>query len=197
MILPPPPPHSKSFLSKNFFENRNFLIHRRVPIRKNLVKWDKICSTEKRDIRLLCLKFSTPEINEKKRVHPRKIRYCETKNIRKKIVTLLISKKFLIPEQFWNRKGFPYECFRYCETKKNKRKSWYNPRMLKSFRYPEIVKHFKVPPRNFSVSWEQRNWLKIVIFLISKLIWYQDVFETHKGSPTKIFGAVGQQKFVR
>ena len=85
----------------------------------------------------------------KKKGSPAKISVMWDKNIRKKIVTLLISKKFLIPEQFWNGEGFPYESFRYCETKKFKRKSWYNPRMLNSFRYPEIVKHFKVPPRIF------------------------------------------------
>ena len=60
------PPPLNLFYPKKFSRIENFLIHRRVPIRKNLVIWDKICSTEKRDIRLLCLKVSTPEINEKK-----------------------------------------------------------------------------------------------------------------------------------
>ena len=69
--------------------------------------------------------------------------------------------------------------------------------MPKSFPFPEIVKHFKVPSRNFSVQWEQRNWQKIVTLLISKIIWYQDVSETHKGSPTKLFGAVRRKNFVR
>ena len=42
-----------------------------------------------------------------------------------------------------------------------------------------------------------KNWQKIVILVISIIIWYQDDSETHKGSPTKIFGAVRRKIFVR
>ena len=36
-----------------------------------------------------------------------------------------------------------------------------------------------------------------MILLVSKIFWYQDVSETHKGSPTKIFCAVRSRNFVR
>ena len=50
---------------------------------------------------------------------------------------------------------FPYECFRNCETKKFKRKSWYTPKMLKSFRNPKSVKHQLVPPPKVSATWDK------------------------------------------
>ena len=127
----------------------------------------------------------------KKRVHPRKFRYFETKNIRKKNRDTPNSQKVFDTRTILKQRRVPLRIFSVLWDKKNSSKNRdLTLECLKCFRYPEIVKHFKVPPRNFCVSGEQRNWQKIVILLISKIFWYQDCSETHKVSPTKIFGAV-------
>ena len=52
VILPPPP-----LLSINFFDTRNFVKQRRVPLRSFLLQWDNKFSMENRDIPLLGIKF--------------------------------------------------------------------------------------------------------------------------------------------
>ena len=74
------------------------------------------------------------------------------------------------------------------------KKTWYTPPMLKKFRHPKLVKQWRVVPRKLLAMWDKKIRQKIVILLISEIFWYQNISETHRGSPKKFFGSVGQKK---
>ena len=90
--------------------------------------------------------FSIPEISETLRGSPTK--YFGTvrqKNSKENLDTppSLLSINFFDTRNFvkHSTEKFPYEVFRYCETKKIDRKSWHYPLKHKIFRYPELVTH--------------------------------------------------------
>ena len=97
----PPPP----ILSKNFLHNRNFLKHRKIPVRSFSALWDKKFSTENRDAFLLCKKIFDTRFFLNAEGFPYEFyRHCETKNFHRKIVIALPPPScpsfFYIPENF-------------------------------------------------------------------------------------------------
>ena len=113
--------HTPLLLSIETFDTRIFLKHRPVPLRRFLVLWDKVLSTENSEIPLLYVSFS-------------------------------------IPDFFWNTEGLPYETFRYCETQ-------------------TLTKNRDTLPSS-------------LIYTIFETRFFS---ETHKGSPTILFGTVRQK----
>ena len=117
--------------------------------------------------------------------------------------TLLLSINFFATENFLKHStdGFPYEVFRYCETKKFNWKLWHNPLKHKIFRYPKLVRHKRVPLKKILSLWDKKFWQKIVILppsplpLIHKIFRYKKFCEAQKGSSTKVFGNVRQKFF--
>ena len=103
--------------------------------------WDKKLSTETRDLPLKCLKILIPDFSETIKVPREKTQYFETKgNVTK-------SSWSNNPKTFWyhnnseTHKGSPTNISATVRQKIFIWKSWYTPNMLKSFRYPKLVKH--------------------------------------------------------
>ena len=95
-----------------FFRCQNFLKHRRVPLRNFSVLWVNIFRQKIVAIPLLSHKLygiwsfvSETDILGRKSCYPPSF-----------------SKKFSKPENLWNKEVFPYEIFRYRETKQFRRK---------------------------------------------------------------------------
>ena len=116
------------------------------------------CETKELDkivITLLSNKFLMPEHFWDTTVPPPNFWYCETKKI-DKIVLPLIHKKNSKPEQFRNTEWFAHVVFRRRETKIFRRKNvtpLYHPL---SFPTRNFLKHRRVPPRCFSVTWDKK-----------------------------------------
>ena len=73
-------------------------------------------------------------------------------------------KKFSIPEVFWNTEGFPYDFFRYGETKQFLRKNLIGaPSFIPNiFRYQKFSKTQKSFSTCFSVVWDRKLLTEIV-----------------------------------
>ena len=160
MILSPPPPPP---LSINFFDTRNFVKQRRVPLRSFSVLWDNKFSIENRDIPLWGIKFfNTPN--------------------------------FL---KHWRD---AHEIFRYCETRIFRRKNVISPLLsINFFRYQKISGKQKGSFTKLSVSvlWDENFSTKPWSFPppLLETFWYQNSFETQKGSPTNFIGTLRQKFF--
>ena len=198
--------------------------------------------------------------------------WCETKKF-DKIVIPLLSRKFFLPEQFWNTERFAHDVFWRCEAKVFRRKKvtphflcifffpYYNisetqkssptkffgtarlkifagkssnsPIMHKNFgcrkltntlrgspqniRHCEtktidrivitllskkidtriFLKHRMVHPRSLLAMWDKKNSKKVWYPYYPKIICYQNIFETQKGSPTTFFGDVKQKNSAK
>ena len=112
-----PPFIHKIFCYQKFSET----LHRKVPLRKVSVLWDKIISTHNTRPLLLSLTFFFTKVfwNTEGFLYEM-FRCCETKQFQR---------KFVISPPFWfltfffttffsNTEGFPYKVFRYRETEK-------------------------------------------------------------------------------
>ena len=103
---------------------------------------------------------------------------------------------FSVREVFWNKGGFPYESFQYCE-KKTLTKYRDTPHLLlskKIFDTRSFLKHRHNPPRNF---WTLRDKKliapeNVIPFLCVKFFETRFISETQKDSPTKTLGFVRQ-----
>ena len=119
-VLPPPP-----LLSRIVFHTRNFLKHRRVPVRSFSVLWDKkfsvkpLCSPDQLCSPSYAWKFPIPELFWNTKGFPYEFfRHCETKNFQRKVmISLSYAKNFSIPEIFWNTEVFSNEFFWYWDKK--------------------------------------------------------------------------------
>ena len=109
--------------SLTFFDTRNFLKLRRVPLRNFSALWDKTILTENRDTRpsLLSLTFfDTRNFLKLRKVPLRKFSALWDKIIlteNRDTRPFSHPKHFSIPETFWTWEGFLYETFRHSETK--------------------------------------------------------------------------------
>ena len=153
--------------------NRNFLKHIMVPLRRFSLVWDKKLSTENRDTSSLPLIYQTFEtrfnVKHTSFLHITKIwsaegfpfesfRYCETTNIRRKVmmpVSLYFPLTSSIPETCWYTEGFLYEIFEHCETTTFRRKIVILPTLsaIEHFETKDFLQH-KNPLRNFPVRWD-------------------------------------------
>ena len=70
-------------------------------------------------------------------------------------MTLLLSKQFLIPEQFWNTEEFPYEKSWYGETKEFQQNRE-TPFMQEKIDTGTSLKHRRVPQGIFPVLWDKK-----------------------------------------
>ena len=122
--LPPPPP----LLSIHFFDTRNFVKHRRDPLRSFSVPWDKKFSTKPWCQPLLCMKiFDTTIFLKHRKGLLRSFSVLWDKNISTENLDTtppLLSINFFANGNFLRHstEGFLYEIFRYCETKKFRHK---------------------------------------------------------------------------
>ena len=86
-------------------------------------------------------------------------RSCETKSSDKTVMPPLIQ-TFSLPEINATVKDSPTVIFGTVRQKRQKifdGKSWYSPPPLsKLFRYPKLVKHLRVPLRNFLALWDKK-----------------------------------------
>ena len=107
-------------------------------------------------------------------------------------------KKFLYQKQIVSEtQRCPLRKFWYCEKKFFKRKSWYTPLILKTFRYPKLMNWWRFLPRKVSVVWNKKLSTKSWYSYYPQKLWYQNVSETRKGSPTNVFSTVRQNIFNR
>ena len=145
--------------------------------------------------------FDTRNFLWHRRVVPRPFSVLREKNFDKKLwYTPLFSypKNVLKAEYFWSIGGFPYEIFRYCETKTWTKKRDTNPSFLihNIFRYQKFSETQKGCPTKISVLWDiifdKKLWYN-PSFLIHNIFRYQKFSETKEGSPTKFFGTVRQR----
>ena len=116
-----------------------------------------------------------------------KFRYHEIKKFDGEswCVPTFFSLTFFDIKNFWNTERFIYEVFGYCETKTSNGKSW-NPSPSYAWKISivKLLKHKKVPLRNFSVLWakkvdEDRDARPLCLpqhFSISKTFWNTEGF---------------------
>ena len=198
--LPPSPP----LLSMKFFDTRNFVKHRRSPLRSFSVLWDNRFSIENRDIPLLGIKFFDTWNFLTQGFLYEMIRYWDKTSETQKGS----STKFFgtVRQQFFYRKSWYspliHKIFRYQNFLPTKffgtleqqifyRKSWYSPLIHKIFRYQNFL------PTKFFGTLEQqifygKSWYSL---LKHKIFRYVKLSETQKGSSTNWFGTVRRQKF--
>ena len=142
------------FLCIKIFDTRVFSKHRRVPLRKFSVLWHKKFSLEKGDVPFLCMKFF-------------ELLKCSTTNVfrtlrRRKISTKLwrppppITRKFLIPEFFWNREGFCTSFSALWDKKNSTEKRDTALLMHKRFRYLKLSDAPKCSPSKFFSTVRQK-----------------------------------------
>ena len=98
---------------------------------------------------------------------------------------LLLSLTFFDTRNWWSTKGFPYEIFRHCETKKFRRKNMIPPfSSIKLFETRNFLKNSRIPLRNFSALWdikistENRDMPPLIHKFISipKIVWKTEMF---------------------
>ena len=112
--------------------------------------------------------------------------------------------KFAIPEVSWNKGGFPYEIFRYCETKtltkiRDKLALLLSQTICETRKF---LKHRLLQIRNFWTLWDKKLVAENsdIPFLCVIFFRYLTFSETEEGSPTKFFATVRQkiwQKLVK
>ena len=147
LIPTPPPLIHKLFGYRKFSETK----HRRVPLPKVLVLWDKKIRRRTFDNPLLSINFFATRNFLKHRPEGslyRVFRHCETKNIRRKPLIPTppppLSINFLATENFLKHsiEGFLFEKFRYCGTKKFRRKLLITPLLsINFFATRNFLKH--------------------------------------------------------
>ena len=134
-------------ITLNSFRYPKLVKHGIVPPWKFLVLWEVITLRQKfpkenRDIPILCLKFSMPEIKETLKCSPAKVLVVWDEKLSTKLWLFYHQyPKKMISESLCNAKGFPYEFFWYSETKNFNRRPWSTHEMLINFRYPKLLKH--------------------------------------------------------
>ena len=197
--LPPP-----ALFSVKNFDSNNFVEHRRVPLQRLSVLWDNKFSINKRDIHLLGTKtFDIRNFLKDRRILlPNNSALWDKKSLQKIVILLPYSSPlFLILEMLWDAEGFPYEVFRYCETKNIPTKVWYSPPNHKKFRYLSFSEKQKGSCKVNFVTVTQKKLQKIVTLspssspFIHKTFRLQKFCETQKSFPTVIFGTVRQNIF--
>ena len=186
MILPSPLLHI-------FFRCQNFLKHRRVPLRSFSVLWVNIFRQKIVAIPLLSHKLygiwsfvSETDILDRKSCYPPSF-----------------SKNFSKPENLWNKEVFPYEIFRYRETKQFRRKIVIPPPLpllsIQLYDTGSFLKHKKSSRTMFVGTvrkqfFDGKSWYSTSSprnSSIPDLFWYTEV------SPTKFFGNPRQKFFDR
>ena len=144
-------------LSPTFFDTRNFLKHRRVPLQNSSALWDKKHPTEKFDTSSLrppfihkLFRYRKHSETQHRRVYGT-FRYCETKQFRRKIV---------IP-------ATPSLIFNF-------------------FRYPKIMKHYRIPLRKLSALRDKKKFQRKNLMLPpSALAFIQKLLRYWKSSETQ------------
>ena len=139
--------------------------------------------------------FSIPEINATVKDSPTEIWHCETKKFRQKIENCditLRSIKIFHTRNKWNNKGFPYEIFRHCETKKISTGNCdFRPPLLSLtfFDNKFFLEHRRVPLRSFSVLWDNKFSIenRDTPSLIHKFLSIPENFRKTKGFLYKAF----------
>ena len=106
----------------------------------------------------------------------------------------------------YSTEGFPYDVFRYGETKQAGQKNvTYNPLRRKIFPYMELRTHYMVPLQSFFGHCKKKNWQKNVIFppysrppaLLHKLLRYRNFSSTqHTRVPIRKFSTLWDEKFL-
>ena len=179
----------------NTFDTKTFLKHRRVRPRCFSAVCDKKTSTEKLDTPFLSLNyFGTRTFLKDKSVPPRsfsvlwwlKVFHGKTWN------TPILHKVFLGALNFLNHWRVLHK-FIGTLRQKQLTEPWC-PYYPKNFETRIILKHRRVLPRWFLAMWDKKN-RKIVIPLLSKDFWYQNISETQEGAPTMFFGSLWQKNF--
>ena len=134
------------------------------------------------------------------------LRYCETKQVRRKIVTAapFYPWQFSIPEFFWNTEGFLEKTFGQCETKIFRGEELIPPPPLihKLFRQRNFsgTQHRRVPLRNVTllsdktISTENRDTRTSLILYMFR---YQTIFWNHEGFLYEMFRYCDTNKFRR
>ena len=187
--LPPSPP----LLSIKVFDTRNFVKHRRSPLRSFSVLWDNSFSIENRDIPLLSIKFFDTRIFSptkffgtlRQQIFYRKSWYSPYRHKIFRYVKLSETQGFLYEmirywdKNFWNTEGFLYEMIRYwdktSETQKGSSMKWFGTETKKFWTENRDA---PPPPSVFFLAFfDTRN------------------NETLKDSPTKFFDTVRQNYF--
>ena len=165
LILPPSP----SPLSIKFFATRNFVKHRRVPLRDFSALWDKTFSMEILDIPpLLCINFFATENFLKHSTEG----FCETEKsfptqffgtVRQQIFywkswySPLRHKTFRYSILSETQKGSSAKWFGTVRQNNFDRKSWYPPPLfsLTFFDTRNFLKHSRVSLRSFLALWHK------------------------------------------
>ena len=148
-------------LSLTFFDTRNLLKHRRVPLRNDSV--DKTILVENRKTRPLSYpeRFSIPEINETLKNSPTKIfSTVRQKNFERNPWCSPSSYPwtYSLSENFWNtaQKGSPTNLFDTVRQQIFYRKSWYSNLENFFFDTRNFQKHRRVPLQKDSFLWDEK-----------------------------------------
>ena len=124
-------------------------------------------STEYIDIPLLWIKlFDRSEIGHKSYGSPAKIlSTVRQKEFDRKLwCARTHAKSFSKPKTFWISKGFDWETFCYCETKKFWQKNLFYPSSAHNFLIPEISETHITSPTKFFGIVRQKTWQNFVIY---------------------------------
>ena len=154
IVMPAP------LFTSTFFNIKNFLKHRWVPLRNvSLLENKHFRSTVVIPDPFFLQNFLHLEnyLNHR-RVPWRTLLVLWNKIVLRRIVIPLpfLCMKIFEARFFWSEEVFPNEMFQYCETKKIDGESWCPPRFLSRtlFGLKKILKHNRVPLRKVSVLWD-------------------------------------------
>ena len=159
---------SLPLLIHKIFDTGNFLKQqRRVPLRSFSILWDNNFFVENRDTPLLGIKFfDTRNFVKNRRVPLRNDSVLWDKTILTPPPPLSYPYFVSIPEIFWNTEGFPYEVFRFFETKNFRQNRYalqisygHPPPMHGKFQYPKFSETPKCSNEVFRY-WDKKIWTK-------------------------------------
>ena len=144
--------------------------HRSVPLRNFSALWDKKILTENRD---------APSL----------------------LPSSLLIHKFFRSQKFCEtQKGYPTKFFGTARQQIFYRKSWYSPHRHKIFRYPKLMKHWRVPLPTFLALWDKKfstENLDTLLSLLSLTFFDNRNFLKHRRVPWRNFLALWDENFSR
>ena len=197
------------FFLQHFLHLGKYLKHRGVPWRTLSVLWNK--TVFRRIVIHLpfsCMKNVDARFFWSEEVFPNEIfQYCETKKLMENRDAHPVSypkKHFSISKSFWSTIGFLYKMFQYCETSAERRnfsgESWYtSPSYARKISILKICWNKKVFLYEMLRYCEPKTLTRILMptpFLVLNVFRYRKFSEQQKGSLTKFFGTVEQNRFT-
>ena len=180
------------------FDTKTILKHRRVRARCFSAIWDKKTSTEKRDTPLFIHKlFPYYKFSVRQKRSP--TNFFGTVRLEHFHGTSwdspIMHKNFGCPN-FLNHWRVLHKFFGTVRQKQNNRQNRDTPIIQQTLK-PEQFWNTDGFAHDDFWRCETKNFHKIVIPLLSKNFWYQNVSERQKGSPTTIFGDVKQKSSAK